>query len=110
MTREQLATTLITFILGGGLMLTIQRGVKAYRDVKGGRLADSGSVLDRLEKENVRLTGSVSGLLIRLDVAEAEAEQERKARHAAELRVAQLEVQLVRARAGLDPEEGRSND
>lgn len=106
MTREQLATALITFILGGGLMLTIQRGVKAYRDVKGGRLADTGSVVDRLEKENVRLTATVEQLRVRLDAAELEVEKESAERRREQLRSARLELQLVRA--GLDPEGGRT--
>lgn len=107
-TAETIARTLIVLIFGGGLALSIQRGVKAYRDIKGGNLADSGTVLDRLERENTRVTAVNAGMHARVDAAEAEAEAERKLRHALEMKVARLEVQLIRA--GIEPEGGPTHE
>lgn len=104
MTSEQVWTGLVTFVLGGGLMLSVQRGVKAWRDVRAGKLADSGSVLDRLEAENIRQAATIAAERDRADRAEAEAERERKRRQAAEMRTARLELQLVRL--GHEPEGG----
>lgn len=100
MTTNQILTGLITFIIGGGLTISIQRAVRAYRDVKGGRLADTGTVVDMLERENVRLR-------TRLDEAEADADAEVRVRRATEVRAARLELQLVRA--GIEPE-GHADD
>ncbi|MBO0826196.1 MAG: hypothetical protein J2P24_00300 [Streptosporangiales bacterium] len=104
MNSEQFWTGLVMFIFGGGLMVSIQRGVKAWRDVKAGKLADTGSVLDRLEVENKRQTATITAERDRADKAEADAERERKRRLAAEMRAARLELQIVRL--GHEPEGG----
>lgn len=106
MTVEQLASALITFILGGGLAYSVQWGVKSYRAVKGGKLADTDQVVDRLEKENTRLTETIEQLRVRLDAAEIEAEKEGRERRREQIRSARLELQLIRA--GHEPEGGRT--
>lgn len=70
-------TILINALLAGGLTAMITAGVAAYRKYKAGEIVDDDAVIARLDKDN-------QSLRERLDRAEADLENERRLRRAAE--------------------------